>query len=68
MDRTGKTFEHKASGSVVVVTKSRQMSAGTSRHTLLVIAAGAGSFRKDGEQCDVDEVPVEPFERNWKEI
>jgi len=67
MNREGKTFRHKASGAIVLVIKSHRMSAGTTRHTLVVIDASA-AIRKDGTQCEVDEVPVDPFERNWVEI
>ena len=65
-NREGKTYRHKVSGSIVVVTHSRRMSAGTTRHTLLCIDPTESSLRKTGEVCDVDEVPVEPFERIWE--
>ena len=51
-----------------LVTASKRMSAGTTRHTLLVVDPTTGSLRKAGEQCDVDEVPVEPFDRTWEEV
>jgi len=68
MNREGRTYKHRASGSIVVVTASKRMSAGTTRHTLLVVDPTTGSLRKAGEQCDVDEVPVEPFDRTWEEV
>ena len=67
MNREGRTFKHKVSGAIVLVIKSHRMSAGTTRHTLLVIDCSS-SMRKDGEQIDVDEVPVQPFERNWEPV
>jgi hypothetical protein len=68
MNREGQTYRHRTSGSIVVVTHSKRMSAGTTRHTLLCIDPTNLSMRKTGEVCDVDEVPVDPFDRNWEAV
>jgi hypothetical protein len=69
MNREGRTYKHKVSGAIVVVIKSHRMSAGTTRHTLLVIdEAKANTTHGCGTQCEVDEVPVDPFNRNWDEV
>lgn len=70
MNREGKTYKHKRMGAVVVVVKTRRMSSGTARHTVLVLDVpdGAPGGRKVGDQVEIDEVPVEPFERYWEEI
>lgn len=67
MNREGRTYKHKRMGAIVVVVKSHHMSAGTTRHTLLVLDCD-DPRRPPGSQSDVDEVPVEPFTRNWEEI
>ena len=67
MDREGKSYRHKRMNAVVLVVKSHRMSAGTTRHTLLVLDCD-DPRRLPGSQSDVDEVPVEPFTRNWDEV
>ncbi len=67
MNREGRTYKHKASNAIVVVIKSHRMSAGTTRHTLLVIDSGTANY-KEGSQTEVDEVPVAPFNRGWEEV
>jgi len=67
MNREGKTYRHKNMGAIVVVIKSKPMSAGTTRHTLLVLDC-TDPRRPPGSQSDVDEVPVNPFSRDWDEI
>lgn len=67
MNREGKTYIHKGTGSLILVIKSKPMSAGTTRHTVLVIDSSAVN-RKAGDQVDIDEVPVQPWKRGWDEV
>ncbi len=70
MDREGRTYRHKVSGSLVVVVKSKSMSAGTTRHTVLVLdeAKDARYGRKAGDQAEVDEVPVQKWDSQWEAV
>lgn len=67
MNREGKTYRHKRMNAIVIVVKSKPMSHGTTRHTLLVLDCD-DPRRLPGSQSDVDEVPHEPLERNWEEV
>lgn len=74
MNREGKTYRHRLNNAIVVVVKSLRMSAGTSRHTILVLDPGNAinpktrESRKAGEQAEVDEVPVQKWDRDWEEV
>jgi hypothetical protein len=70
MDRTGQTYRHKVSGALIVVVKSKSMSSGTTRHTVLILdeAKEAPRGRKAGDQVEIDEVPVSPWMRNWEAV
>ncbi len=67
MNREGRTFKHIKSGAIVLVIKSKRMSAGTTRHTVLVIDSEVKG-RPVGSQTDVDEVPVRVFNEDWEAI
>ncbi len=67
MDREGRTYKHKVSGSLVLVIKSKSMSAGTTRHTVLVLDEAAAVGKKAGDQWEIDEVPVQPWKKNWED-
>jgi hypothetical protein len=71
-NREGKTYRHRMNNAIVVVVRSRRMSAGTARHTVVVIDPGnamtSGRARLGGEQVEIDEVPVSPWERMWEEV
>lgn len=67
-NREGQTYRHRDSDAIVVCLKSRSMSSGTMRHTLLVLDCGRSSHHKDGAQTEVDEVPIRPWERDWEEV
>ncbi len=66
MNREGKTYKHKVSGSVILVVKSRSMSAGTTRHTVLILDEGMSVGRRGGQQVEIDEVPVQPWTKGWE--
>jgi hypothetical protein len=73
MNREGKTYKHRLNNALVLVVKSKRLSAGTAIHTVLVIEAGDGTTTdgktiRAGEQKDVDENPVNKWERNWEEV
>lgn len=72
-NREGKTYRNKSNDAIVVVVKSLRMSAGTARHTVLVLDKGSGrrssgQALNEGEQIEVDEVPVQKWERDWEEV
>ncbi len=67
INREGKTYKHRRMNAIVVVVRSKPMSSGTMRHTLLVLDCD-DPRRPPGSQSEVDEVPVEPFTRNWEEM
>lgn len=71
-NREGKTYRNKQNGAIILVVKSLRMSAGTSRHTVLVLdpadaVRSNGKPYHAGEQSDVDEVPVQKWDRVWEE-
>lgn len=70
-NREGKTYRHKVNNAIVVVIKTMRMSAGTARHTVLVLDPGDagvnGRVRRAGEQVEVDEVPVQKWDKYWEE-
>lgn len=73
LNREGKTYRHRLNNALVLVVKSKRMSAGTAKHTILVLEAGDGKTSTGltinaGEQRDIDEVPVDKWERNWEEV
>ena len=69
MDRTGLTYMHRVVGMIALVTSSKPMSSGTTRHTLICLDQGP-TFSSDttGQVLVVDDVPVSPFEGSWKEV
>lgn len=67
-NREGKTYRHRQNDAIVVVIKSHRMSAGTARHTVLVLDPGNSDKRKAGEQVEIDEVPVQKWDRTWEEV
>jgi len=71
-NREGKTYRHKVTGAIVLVIKTVRMSAGTSRHTVLILdpdkAGVDGKARKAGDQVEVDEVPVQKWDRLWEDV
>lgn len=66
-NREGQTLRHKASDAIVVVVKSRHMSQGTVRHTILVLDGGRSNY-KEGQQTEADEVPTAEWSRDWEEV
>ena len=73
MNREGKSYRHRQNNALVLVIKSKRMSAGTARHTVLVLDKGNGTRTggqplNEGEQIDVEEVPVDKWERNWEDV
>ncbi len=74
LNREGKTYLNKGNDALVVVIKTVRMSAGTSRHTILVLDPGNAidprtqKPRQSGEQAEVDEVPVQKWDRDWEEV
>lgn len=72
-NREGKTYRHRLNDALILVTKSKQMSAGTARHSVLVLEEGQGRTTtgkpiRAGDQMEMDEVPVDKWERNWEEV
>lgn len=74
-NREGKTYRHKKNDALVVVVKTVRMSAGTARHTVLVLDPGNavassmdGRKRTAGEQVEIDEVPVARWANSWEEV
>lgn len=73
LNREGKTYRHRLNNALVLVVKSKRMSSGTAKHTILVLEEGDGSTStgikiRAGEQRDIDEVPVNKWENNWEEV
>ena len=70
MHREGRTYKHNVSGSIVLVVKSKSMSSGTTRHTVLILdeAKESPRGRKAGDQVEVDEVPVQRWDSNWEAV
>jgi hypothetical protein len=73
MNREGKTYRHKNNDAIVLVIKTVRMSAGTSRHTVLILDPGTaatdtGKMRKAGDQVEVDEAPVQKWDRTWEDV
>lgn len=73
LNREGKTYRHRLNDALVLVVKSKRMSAGTAKHTILILEEGdgkttTGTVIRAGKQMDLDEVPVEKWERNWEEV
>lgn len=72
MNREGQAYKNKKSGAIVVVVASKSMSAGTTRHTVLILdEAGepkVGNVRKAGDQVDIDEVPTQPWDKGWEAV
>ena len=74
LNREGKTYRNKGNDAIVVVIKTVRMSAGTSRHTILVLDPANAvnpktrEPRKAGEQAEVDEVPVQKWAKDWEEV
>ncbi len=68
MDRQGRTYKHKNSSAVILVVRSRSMSSGTTRHTVLILDEGSPQNRKAGDQVEIDEVPVQPWARGWEDV
>lgn len=74
VNREGKTYRHRMNNALVVVVKSKRMSAGTAIHTVLVLEEGDGVTSTGqmkihaGEQRDIDENPVNKWDRNWEEV
>jgi hypothetical protein len=73
LNREGKTYRHRLNNALVLVVKSKRLSAGTAIHTVLIIEAGDGTTTdgkpiRAGEQKDVDENPVNKWERIWEEV
>lgn len=67
-NREGTTYRHRATDAIVLCVKSRHMSFGTSRHTIVVIDCANSNRYKDGQQVEVDETPMEPWERHWEPL
>lgn len=73
LNREGKTYRHRLNNALVLVVKTKRLSAGTGIHTVLVLEAGDGKTStgnpiRAGEQQDVDENPVNKWDRNWEEV
>ena len=68
MHREGQTYKNKNSGSLIVVVKSKSMSSGTTRHTVLILDEAGSVGRKAGDQVEIDEVPVQPWSKNWEPV
>ena len=70
MDREGRTYKNRVSGALIVVVKSKSMSAGTTRHTVLILdeAKEAPRGRKSGDQVEIDEVPVQRWDAAWEAV
>lgn len=74
MNREGKTYRHRLNNALVVVVKTKRMSAGTAIHTVLILEEGDGVTStgqmkiRAGEQRDIDENPVNKWDRNWEEV
>lgn len=72
MNREGTTYKNKNSGAIILVIASRSMSAGTTRHTVLILdEAGEAApvrGRHAGDQVDIDEVPVQPWDKAWAAV
>lgn len=66
-NREGKTYRHKMTDAVVLVVKSKPMSHATTRHTVMVLDEGKARGKPAGTQSDVDEVPHDPWSKNWEE-
>ena len=73
LNREGKTYRHRTNDAMIVVVKTVRMSAGTARHTILVLDPGnavdgkTGKPRVAGSTIEVDEVPVQKWDRDWEE-
>lgn len=67
-NREGKTYRHRKNDAIIVVIKSVRMSAGTARHTVLVLDPGQAQKRQAAEQAEVDEVPVQKWDSMWEEV
>lgn len=67
-NREGKTYRNRRNDAIVVVLKSLRMSAGTTRHTVLVLDPGTSTVRRSAEQVEIDEVPVQKWDSNWEEV
>lgn len=68
LEREGKTYRHRQSSALVLVVKSVRMSAGTARHTVVVLDETNVISRRAGEQVDIDEVPVQKWDSIWEEV
>lgn len=68
MNREGTTYKNKTSGAIILVIASKSMSAGTTRHTVLVLDEAGTIARKAGDQTDIDEVPVQPWDKAWAAV
>lgn len=67
-NREGKTYQHRLNKAIVVVVKTERMSAGTARHMTMVLDEGEQTRFRSGATVTLDEVPIDPFERNWTEV
>jgi hypothetical protein len=67
-NREGKTYRNKGNDAIVVVVKTTRVSAGTARHTVLVLDPGSSEKRKAGEQVEIDELPVQKWDKGWEEV
>lgn len=65
--REGNTYRHKATDAIVLCIRTRFLSHGTARHTLLVLDK-ANSTYPDGAQTDADETPARVWDRDWEEV
>lgn len=67
MNREGQTYKNRKSGAIVLVVKSKSMSSGTTRHSVLILDEGAetNAKRKAGAEVEVDEVPVQRWAAVW---
>lgn len=73
MDRAGKSYRHKQFNIILLVVKSTQMSAGTSRHEAIVLDASQTSFPMakpvvEGQSILLDEVPIASWEDTFVEV
>lgn len=74
LNREGKTYRNKGNDALVVVIKSVRKSAGTARHTILVLDPANAvnpknqKPRQSGEQAEIDEVPPAPWDKDWEEV
>ena len=68
MDREGRTYKNKVTGALIVVVKSKSMSSGTTRHTVLVLDESKETRRKAGDQTEIDEVPVQRWDSTWESV